>query len=361
MTTDRMSGLRVFWDRVSARRLAITWLVLISTTLVGIVAWLLPPWYRAQASLLPPSEDEGSVGFATLLKGVGVPGIRVPTQASPADVYIAVLASRRINEEIVRRFELQRLYKRHFLIDTVRELRRHTSFILTDAGTIQIEVEDRDPQRAADMANAYIQLLDRFNREVRMTKGRRARLFVEQRLGETRDSLRLTEERLAEYESTHKAVALTPEMSSAVEVSSRHIADRSALQVRLGVIRGYTRGVTDEEVQILQQLRQLDRQLMALPATGLDLARLIRDVRTLEQLYILLLGQYEEARILEARDVATLDQLDVATRPERKSRPKRTLMVASTLLFSLMAGVTYALLLPVAVMAGPTSARRTAE
>lgn len=343
---DRTIELGVLLDRVGAQRRVIFWTTLLSALTVGVIAWFMPPWYRAQASLLPPSEGDSGFGFASMLKGIGVPGIKVPTEAAPADVFVAVLESRRIGGEIVRRFNLQAIYKKRLMTDALREFHSHSKFWVTEAGTIQIEVEDRDPKRAADMANACFGLLDEFNREVRMTKGRRARLFVEQRLRETRDTLAVAEQRLANYEATHKAVALTPEMSSALEASSRFYAERVALQVRLGVIRGYTRGTTDEERQLLQQLAELERQLGTLPGTGLGLTRLIRDVKTFEQLYFLLTGQYEEARIMEARDVATVDQIDVASPPERKSRPKRGLMVLAAFLLSFSAGILFALTRP---------------
>ncbi len=351
---DRTLELGVLWDRVRARWRVILWMVAVSTVVVGIVAWFLPPWYRAEASLLPPGE-ETSFGLGNLLKGIGVPGVKVPTQAAPADVFLAILESRRINEEIVRRFDLKRLYSKRLMVDAIRELRRHARFQVDEVGIIKIAVEDRDRQRASDMANAYCEALDRFNREVRMTKGGRTRGFVGGRLEETKRELALTEQRLADYEATHKAVALSPEMSSAIETAARYYAERAALQVRLGVIRSYTRGTTDEERQILQELEQIDLQLAALPGTGLKLARLIRDVKTQEQLYILLTAQYEEARITEARDISTVEQLDTAVPPERKSRPRRGVMVAVAFLFSLSAGTAYAL------MRGESGVGRRAE
>lgn len=339
----RTVELATLWERIRARRGPILALVAASTVLVGVVAFVLPPWYRAQASLLPPSEEESGFGLSNLLKGIGVPGVKVQTQTAPAEVFLAVLESRRINEEIVRRFDLGKLYGKRLMDDAVRELLSHVRFWVTEAGIIQISVEDRDPKRAAAMANAYFDALDQFNREVRMTKGRRTRLFVEQRLAETRQALATAEQRLTEYESTHKAVALTSETSSAMETAARQHAQRAALEVRLGMIRSYSRGTTDEEQQILQQIAQIDRQLQALPETGLDLARLVRDVKTYEQLLILLTAQYEEARIDEVRNVATVELLDVATPPERKSRPKRSVMIAAAFLLSLSAGIGYAL------------------
>jgi len=336
--------LSALWDRMWAARKTIAALVLGSTILVGAISFVLPPWYTAECSLLPPSEEESGLGLVSLLKGIGVPGVKVPTQAAPADVFLAILESRRLAEEMVDRFGLKERYKKRLMVDAVKDLRRHTRFQLSAAGLVEVSVEDRDPRVAAEMANAYVELLDRFNRDVRMTKGRRMRLFVEQRLKETKDELELAEARLAEYQAKHKAVALSPELSSSMETAGRLYAERTALQVRLGVVRTYSIRGSDEEVQTLQRLSQIDRQLQALPGTGLELARLFRDVKTLEQLWMLMTGQYEEARITEARDIATVEVLDVASPPERKSWPRRGIMIAVTFMLSLGVGVTFALM-----------------
>jgi tyrosine-protein kinase Etk/Wzc len=340
MTTDerdRTLELGVLWDRVWARRRLIAALVLGSSLIASVIALVLPPWYRADATLLPPSEEESGVGLASLLKTIGVAGVKVPTQATPSDVFLAILESRRVNEEIVRRFDLKNRYRVHFMVDAVKRLHSHAHFKATDAGTIEVSVEDRDPVRAAAMANAYLELLDRFNREVRMTKGRRTREFVEQRLKETKDELALSEQRFADYQAKHKTAVMSREMTTAADAAAQLYAQRTGLQVRLGVVQSYTRGPSDEALQISQQLAQLDRQLAALPETGLEVTRMYRDVRTLEQVYVLLTAQYEQARIDEARDITTIEILDPASPPEKKSRPMRTVIVAAT--FALTLGV----------------------
>jgi uncharacterized protein involved in exopolysaccharide biosynthesis len=342
MTEERIVELGAVWDRVRTRLRTIALVVGAATALTAGVAMLLPQWYRATASLLPPSEEESGFGIANLLKGIGVPGVKVPTQATPADVFVAVLSSRRVNEEVVRRFELQKRYRRKLMEDALRELRRHAGFSVNEAGVISIAVEDRDPKRAADMANAYVEILDRFNRDVRMTKGRRTRAFVEQRLAETRGELQTAEQRLAAYQARHKTLPLSPEMASSVESAARLYAERSALQVRLAVAESYSRGASAETAPLREQMAAIDRQLQAMPATGLDAARLLRDVKTLEALFVLLTGQREEARINEARNVATVEVLDPATPPERRARPKRGLMVAGAFAASLMLAVAWA-------------------
>lgn len=344
MSTDRSIDLAQVWDRVWAARRGVAMMVLAATLIMTATAFLLPKWYTAHSSLLPPGEDDSGLKLTTLLRGIGVPGLRVPTQASPSDVFVAILESRRINEEIIDRFDLKTVYKKKFTEEALKELGRHTDFKVTEAGTIDITVEARDPQRAADMANAYVELLDLFNREVRTTKGRRTREFVEGRLEETKSQLADAEKQLAQYQSENKTIALTPEMSSSVETAAQLYAERAALQVRLGVVQNYSRGRSDEEIQLEQRLRELDRQLGLLPETGLELARLLRDVKTFEQLYLLLMAEYEDARIAEARDVATVEALDIASIPERKSKPRRGLLIIAGFVIGLAVGVAWALL-----------------
>lgn len=340
---DRIVALAPLWNRVLAKRRAILTMVASATVVMGIVAFLLPPWYRARAEVLPPSEDDSGIGLSSLLRGIGVPGVRIPTEVSPGDVFMVILQSRRIGEQMVERFDLKRLYKVKFTEDAIQELHQHSRFRLTEAATIQISVEDRDRNRAAEMTNAYVEFLDRFNREVRMTKGRRTRTFIEARLAETKQELEAAEGRLTRYQVRNKTVALSPQMSSAVDQAATLYARRMALQVRLGVVRGYSQG-SEEEIQLRQELAQLDQQMRELPATGLELGRLVREVKALEQVLAILTAQFEDARITEARDVMTIEILDAATPPEKKDRPRRLTMIAATFLLSLIVSVAYTIL-----------------
>jgi len=340
---DREIALAPLWERVKARRRNILILVLVSTAVVAGIAFILKPWYRAETELLPPSEEESGVGVASLLRGMGMPGVKIPTEVAPGDVFMVILQSRGINEQMVERFHLRTRYKKKLMEDAIKELKAHARFKQTAAGTIQISVEDTDRQRAADMANSYVEFLDKFNREVRTSKGRRTRVFIEGRLAETKREMAEAEQRLAVYQAKHKTIALTPQMSSAVEQGARLYGRRMALEVRLGVVRNYSSG-SDEETQIRQELAEIDRQMSALPETGIELARMVRDVKAQEQVFALLTAQYEDARVTEARDVVTVDVLDAAKPPERKARPRKGIMIGLTFLLSLAVGVGHALL-----------------
>jgi len=335
--------LGALWERLRSRAPRVAAVTGAATVVAIVVALLLPSWYRASASLLPPGDEDSGFGLSSLLKGIGVPGVKVPVQAQPADVFVEILKSRRVNEEILRRFDLRTRYKKKLTADALRELATHTRFSVDDAGIILIEAEDRDPQHAAELANGYVDVLDRFNREVRMTKGRRTREFVGERLAATEKQLHDAEESFAQYQAAHKTPPLSPDAASALSSIAGMYAQREALQVRLGIIQGYTQGSSDEATQLHAELAQLDRRLQEVPETGIASLRLLRDLKTNEQLRALLTAQYEQARIDEVRDVSTLEPLDVAAPPERRARPKRALVVLTGFVLGLGAGAALAL------------------
>lgn len=302
--------------------------VLIGTLLAALVAFVWPPTYRAEVVLLPPTEEDTGFSVSTMLRGLNVPGIRIPNRTGPEDVTIAILKSRRIAIALVDSFDLKRVYRLEGGDDAIRKLQKCSSFTLGETGTVIVRVEDRDPKLAADLANAYAAELDRFNREIRMTKGRRTRLFVERRLRETQVDLEKAEEALRQYGEKHHTVALSLDQLSAVESSARLFANQASLEVQLGVTRQYASETSVEVRRLKQQLDEVNRVIGGLPDLGLELARLVRTVKIQEQVFSLLSAQYEEARITEARDVSTVEVLDRADPPDRRIWPRRGLLVA---------------------------------
>src|SRR5262245_12621432 len=105
----------VLMDRVRLHRRAVIGITLAGTLAMAAVAFLLPNMYRAQATLLPPAQEESGLGIVNLLRGIGVPGVNVPTRVATADVFLAVLKSRRVGEEMVQRFNLRERYKQKYV------------------------------------------------------------------------------------------------------------------------------------------------------------------------------------------------------------------------------------------------------
>jgi uncharacterized protein involved in exopolysaccharide biosynthesis len=202
-----------------------------------------------------------------------------------------------------------------------------------------IDVSDGEPERAADLANAYVEELDRFNREVRSNKGRRSRIFIEARLEETRQAMEEAEMTLSQYQQEHSTVMLSPEQASTVEVGARLFARQAALRVNLGLVRQFAAENSEEVRTLKRELEQVNREIALLPDVGLEMARQLRELKIQETVFALLAAQYEEARIDEARDVTTLDVLDVAVPPEEPAWPRRGLLIAIGFILSLMAAL----------------------
>lgn len=316
----------------------------IATTLAALViSLLLPKWYTGRTVLLPPTEDDMGSSIVSQLMPRGLGSLKMPGAPTLADVFVAVLKSRTVADRIVRRFDLVHRYDLPDAEKAVKELEGHVKFRVGDEGTIAILVEDRDPRTAAAMANAYVEELDRFNKETRTTGAERTRAFIEQRLEVAKRDLATAENLLRDYQQRRRLPALSPSDRSDAEMGAQLMAQRTALEVRLQVLRQSLAENSEEVRRVREELAAVDRQVGALPAAGLDIARLWRDVKVQEQVYELLTSQLEEARIRETRDTPTVQVLDRAEVPLHKSRPKRSVIVVAGFLIGLLGSAAMAL------------------
>lgn len=306
-----------------------------------IVSFLLPKWYAARSTLIPPqNSSDMSSALMSLVQGINIPGIGSPAVAgSESQLFLAILDSRTLREDLINRFGLMAVYRAKNIDEALRQHSQLARAGLTDEGVVEVVVEDRDPKRAADMANAWVEALDSFNKSSRMTAGRKSRLFVEARLADTREQLKAAEESLAACQQAHKSLPLTSDRSAAVETGASLMAQRIALQIELSMAGEIYRDGAPRLEQVRDRLAALDRQIGALPPMALEFARLLRNVKIQEQVHALLTSQYEEARIRENRDTPTLEVLDRATPPFRRVRPIRWLFCTSLTLAAAVVAV----------------------
>lgn len=292
------------------------------------VASVLPRWYTASTTLMPPEEGDllSNISMAqralTKFPAFGI----LNDYFTPADVYKAVLGSRTVKEAIVHEFDLQKVYRQKSLEKTLRALQDHTKIKLNPDGTIKVSVEDRKRDRAAAMANAYVRELDRFNVEKRNSTARRTREFLQRRVAEEDSLLRRSEADLRSYQEDHRAVAPGTAEGTSIQAAAEVMSRKLMLEVRLGVLRGYLREDNAQVVQVRTELEQLEARIAALPRLQGDLQRLVRDSKVHEQVFLMLTAELEQARVREAMDTPTVQVMDPAFEPERHSRPKRTLL-----------------------------------
>jgi tyrosine-protein kinase Etk/Wzc len=312
------------------RRLAARWRrhalnALLAGSVIYGVTFIMPPWYRSAAVLLPPEETEQmGTGLSVQRFLSRMPSLGgLSNYYTPADLYRAILMSRSVQEAVIRRFDLTGVYHTNSMEKTLKEFRNHTRTVLAPDGTISVSVEDRSRERAAQVANALVEELDRFNVERRNFQAKRTRIFLERRVAETDSLSRLAESQLGAYqEKHHMLVPLDPDAQSLKPLADL-MARKIALEVQLEVLRSYLTPTNELVVQTRTELEQLKNQIGNMPGLETELGRQARDVRLYQQVYLLLNAQLEDARLRETMDTPTVTVLDPAVPAERRARPLR--------------------------------------
>lgn len=308
------------------RRKPVAGFVFAVAVLSAGASFLLPKWYSARATILPPTEGGDSFGImAALIESSALSQLGMLSTASPSDVYGEILESRTLREGLIQQFDLQRLYKRKNLDLALKDLSTHIHVDVNKAGIIEVDVEDRDPKRAADMANALVTGLDEFNRATFSTRASRSREFLQKRLEDVQVRLTAAETALAAYERSHKVIAASE--ASAAEGVGGIIARKLSLQVQRAYVASYSRADSPTLRSIDAEIAAIDQELGKFPSLKQQGARLALDAEIQRKVFTLLTAQYEDARMQETRDTPTVSVLDRARPPQLKSKPKRSIIV----------------------------------
>lgn len=295
-------------------------------------AWLSLPWYFATATILPPSTDiEVSGGVAALAPGVRSVSHMVRT-TSIQDMFLAILTSRTVAREVVGRFDLIHAYRVHTESEAIAALQKHSSVVSTKEGVVAVSVEDPDARRAADLANYLLVELDHYLKDVRATAGKGLRVFLEQRVGETRDSLQVADEALKQFELAHGPTL----PSEGDDAAAALIARRVELSMKLAMLLQTESEESADVAAIRGELRAVEQSLSSAPPAATEATRLRRRVKSLDQTCALLSTQLEEARSREDRDTPTVAVMDRALPPDHPARPKKGLILVTGLLLGLI-------------------------
>jgi capsule polysaccharide export protein KpsE/RkpR len=285
--------------------------------------------------------------------------------STTSDLFAAIMQSGRIMSNIIMKHDLKRIFKSRTMTDANKMLANITTIRVSPEGIISIAVTWYDRQLAADIANSYVEELDRFNKDNAMTIGKKYRIFVEQRLKETTDSLNKAEDALRKFQEQHRTVALDIEIENAIATIAKLKSEIILREVQKGAVASVSNVNNPYVANIDQELRELKKQLAKiefgtadttrkefgagfsvpftrLPEVSLEYARLLRDVKIQEAVYELLTQQYEQAKIMEAKDTPTIQILDRASPPEKKSIPKRSRIVVLAAVFSIIIGISTA-------------------
>lgn len=319
--------------------------------IVAVKSLMAPDIYTATTTLLPPQQSQSAASsMAAQLGGLAsLVGGAVSLKGSN-DLYVAMLKSRTVADNMIQRFGLRELWEidaKH-PSDAYKALEAITKITSEKDGTITIDVDDKDPKRAADLANAYVDELLKLTQVLAVTEASQRRLFFERQFAQAKDNLAKAEAAARQALEQGGLVKVDEQGRAIVENTARLRAQITVKDVQIGAMRAFA---TDRnpDLQLAQrELESLKRELAKLEGAtgtkaaasgpsgeGTDGLRLLRDVKYHEVVFDLLARQYELAKIDEAKDSAIVQVMDKAVAPDRKSKPKRSRIV---LLWTLAAG-----------------------
>lgn len=357
------------------RRRMIVRNALIAALFMAVVSFLLPSTYTATTTLLPP--DEGNQeGLRGLLSNTPISILNLPgIPATSSEIFVEILKSRTVREGVLKRkyeyknkhenlLEIWHLEKRKE--KALKRLQEKAKILANEQGIIQISVELKDPELAAQVANAFAAELDTVNQEKSLSKAKNSRIYIEEQLKKTEETLKRASEALAAFQSAHKAVALEEQTKVAIEKAGEIKGTIMAKEVQLQVALQTMKTDNPRIIHLRKELDELRKQYEHLqfgnavayeeqrdyfipfsevPEVGLQLASLIREVTVQETVWQLLNQQYYSAKIQEARDTPTVQILDEAVPPEKRTSPKRKLLVLVTTFLTFCFSVFWAFVL----------------
>lgn len=322
---------------------------IVGALVMGAVSFVLPQWYTATTSIFPPEPALPMPNYSELVQQLSAPLLGpTATGGAPETVYIEMIKSRTLGEKIIDEFDLMRSYKTDRIEDALDELHSHVGFSLLENGLLIVTFEDRDPERAAEIANRAVQVLDEITRGLKVTRAGRTRDFVGRQLEEREQMLAAAEIALKEFQQEHNTLDLDEQLLSAMDLITELSSRAISLEIEMQMMENWTSKTSAEyqrkQTEYREVVGQLDKlkkagkgtdqdmvrsyipTLGTVPDVALQYLRLRRAVEVQTSVYTMLVNEFERARIEEARDTPVVQVLDRAKAPNLRSRPKRKLL-----------------------------------
>jgi uncharacterized protein involved in exopolysaccharide biosynthesis len=356
-------------------RRMLTRVAIVSLVLSLTIAFIIPKQYKATASIMPPDQQgSGTLMLAALMgRGGGLGSLGSLASGllgghTTTALFVNLLESGTVSGHLIDRFNLQHVYHTRYRITTAKRLARRTK--ITDdkkSGVITIEVEDTDPVRARDLAQAYLDELNKILNQTSTSSARQERMFIEHRLNAVQNDLERAQLELSEFSSKNSTVDIKEQTRAMVDTGARVqaelLVEQSGLQSLRQIYGDNNVRVRETEARIASLQRDLVKMtgssaplqeaisggtdssdssdkgelyppLRQLPRLAVPYADLYRRVKVQETVFELLTQQYEMARIQEAKDTPVVNVIDVPGIPEKKSFPPRLILTLLLTLFS---------------------------
>lgn len=345
------------------RRFLVRWLAA-ATALSAIVAFLLPVQFKSVTSVFPAEEADlfgGLEGVASLAKSFSPKSIAGLGRDPELDRYLAILKSGRVLSAVINKFDLVKVYgfTSYPFEKATKELLANVEFTIEEENYLSVTVYDEDARRAAEMAEFFVEELNKVNTELRVTNARGNRTFIEERYKKNIDDLRTAEDSLKSFQKRYGVVAMPQQAEEAIKAGAEMTASLAMKEVELDVLRRTQSAdhpmVTSARIEVEELRRKLqqmgstgvgsagDVKLMVpfrdIPELGSEYLRRFRDVEIQYKILQFLTPLFEQAKVEERKNTPSVIILDHAMPAERKSRPKRLVIILGGLFVGLVTGL----------------------
>lgn len=342
----------------------------------ALIAFVIPARYESTARLMPPDNQSAS-GFAAAAAALsagaagGLTGFAgdVLGLKSTSDVFVGILGSRTVEDKLIQQFDLKKLYGDRRMEDARKDLAEHTGISVDrKSQIISITVTDKSPERAAAMAQAYVEELNRLVAELSTSSARRERIFLEGRLQAVSQDLETAEKEFSQFASKNTAIDIKEQgramVDAAATLQGHLIAAQSELEGLRQIYSDNNVRVRSVRARIDELEHQLEKiggkgesastlsgqpgdsmypSIKKLPLLGVEFADLYRRTKIQEAVLEVLTKEYEMAKVQEVKEIPAVKVLDVANVPDKKSFPPRLFIIFLGTCLGLCFGVTFLL------------------
>lgn len=332
--------------------------------MIGVaVSLLLTPMFSSTVRIMPPQQQQsaaaamlGQLGGLAGAAG-GLAGLK-----TPADLYVGILGSRTIADNLINSFGLKERYQSKTMDDARKSLAKATQISSGKKdGLISVAVEDEDPAFAARLANAYVAELIKLTQTMAITEASQRRMFFEAQLKDAKEQLTNAELALRKTQESTGLIQPDGQVQAILTSIAQLRGNIAAKEVQLNAMRTFAAPQNPELLRAQEELRSLQAQLASMekkrpsrdgdfavpigriPEAGIEYVRSLRDVKYYETMFEMMAKQFELAKVDESREAALIQVLDEAVPAERKSKPKRALIVVTLSIAGAVLGMLAAL------------------
>jgi uncharacterized protein involved in exopolysaccharide biosynthesis len=259
---------------------------------------------------------------------------------------------------MIKRFGLMQEYHAKRISEARKEFERRTTAVAgTKDGLIRLTVEDHDPNRAAELANGYVEEFRKLSASLAITEAARRRLFFEQQVEQSKENLTAAEDAMTKTQQSTGVLQIDSQARALIESAAVLRAQVVAKEVQIEGMRSFATDDNPNLVLAKQELAALQAQLARVAGSqsdagsdinlskgrvtgsGMEYLRRYRDLKYQETVFELLAKEYEVAKLDEAREGSIIQVVDAAVPPDTKSSPHRTLIVLGATILAFFVAV----------------------